>query len=82
MFHLSNGLYFKRAPSGVQIVYRPVRMNKPPEPEGSFTEETLLDITVTNDEFASVIASVSARGEDLGTYNEALRLLTKPAASC
>ncbi len=65
MFHARDGLYFERLPDGsVKIMVRPVT-------GASF--ETILP----PDAWASVLASTSARGETLDTWNEARQYHTR-----
>lgn len=73
MFHMKDGLHFARTTEKPpRIVISLERQNDVP-----------LYITATEEEFASVIASVSARGESRETWDEALQYLRKaPAIEC
>lgn len=66
MFHLRDGFFFERvADGGVRIVYtRPGKRFR-----GSVTAET----TVPENEWASVLAFVSAPGENIETWQTARR---------
>lgn len=45
-----------------------------PDPEGSFNSvDVLLDLRIPAERWASIIASVSAKGEESGRYYEALK---------
>jgi hypothetical protein len=69
MFHLREGFFFERQPDGsVRIVYAPPPHNEP--------LNVLAEITVPPNEFASVMASVSSRGETSETWTEAVEYLT------
>lgn len=75
MFHLQNGLFFQRLKSGqVRIVKTrdggyPIEVNGI---NGQGQSNILFDEVTTDSGWASVVASVSARGETLETYTEAL----------
>lgn len=59
MYHARDGLYFARQPDGsVKVRIEPIN--------GVPTE-----VELTADTWASVIATVSARGENADTWNEA-----------
>ena len=63
MFHLQDNVYFERQPDGrIRIVVR----------EGEQADAPIIkDTTTTVDGFASVMATMSARGEDLQSWQEA-----------
>lgn len=73
MFHLKDGFFFERTPEGgIHIAFiRAKRTIK--DTDDSVTVHT----EVTENEWASVIASTSSRGENLETFNEALDYLHK-----
>lgn len=67
MFHLQENVYFERADSGVRIVIR----------DGVNADAPIVkDVTTDFSGFASVFASMSARGEDFDSWREALNELT------
>jgi hypothetical protein len=74
LFHLREGFYFRRNEDGtVTIMYR-----QPMHPDsGGATQYPHLtaEITVPATEFASVMATVSARGETYETWQEAVSYL-------
>lgn len=69
MFHLRQGFFFERTDGGdVHIVYAPAPHNDP--------LDIVAEITVPANEFASVMATVSHRGETSETWQEAVKYLT------
>lgn len=69
MFHLQDNVYFERQPNGrIRIVVR----------EGDQANAPIVKDTICKPEgFASVMATMSARGEDLATWQEACAYLSK-----
>lgn len=66
MFHLQENVYFERTGSGVRIVIR----------DGVNADAPIIkDVTTDFSGFASVFASMSARGEDFDSWREALNEL-------
>lgn len=65
MFHLADGLYFEQLPDGA------VRILKRKTVDADF-EATVLDITISAEEWASVIASMSHYGEEHYGFYRAL----------
>lgn len=70
MFHVRNGLFFERAGKDA------VRMVKTYDGREPRPDNVVLDETMTVSVFASVIASVSDRGETGNTHREAVKFLT------
>ena len=67
MFHLQDNVYFERVNGGVRIVVR----------DGVNADAPIIkDVTTDFGGFASVFASMSARGEDFDSWREALNELT------
>ncbi len=71
MFHLKDGLFFERqAHGGVRIVKtydgRTVR-----------GDNVVMDIPMDQESFASIVASMSCRGETAEAYREALNFLSR-----
>jgi hypothetical protein len=77
VFHLKDGLCFERLADGsVRIVLTDgLAGGGFPPPHGQ--AKVLFETTVNVDGFASVVASMSARGEDAGTFLDTLRLLLR-----
>lgn len=68
MFHAKEGLYFERVGQDeVKVVV-----------EDQYKVKR--EITLTADTWASVVATVSLRGEDYETWREALAMHNKPKA--
>ena len=69
MFHLQDNVYFERLQGGrIRIVVR----------DGLNAEAPIIKDTTTDvNGFASVMASMSARGEDLASWQEAIAYLTR-----
>ena len=72
MFHLQDNVYFERQPDGrIRIVVR----------EGAMADAPVIKDTITTVEgFASVMASMSAAGETLQTWQAACRYLKSEGA--
>lgn len=73
MFHQANNLFFGRTKDGdVRIL----KLNEPPQewPKMgySFPENTILDVTIPADHWASIVASVSSGGEENGRWYNAI----------
>lgn len=70
MFHLQDNIYFERQQDGrIRIVVR----------NGLNVEGPIIKDTTTEPEgFASVMATMSARGEDLRSWEEACEYLKRP----
>jgi hypothetical protein len=77
MFHYQNNLYFGRAADGR------IRMLKFAETLPAWPDvnddhgSAIYDVSFDDSSFASIVASVSARGETGETFEEAKALLTK-----
>jgi hypothetical protein len=72
-FHLRNGLFFERKPDGHVRIY--VTSDQRFEEQGG---NVVFDLTVSPDEFASVMAAMSARGEGADTFTAARHFLEVP----
>ncbi len=68
MFHLTNGLYFERLDDGS------VRIVKTDGPAGPDDDGSVIEFDITTDAsgWASVVATVSAHGEEDGGWQRAL----------
>jgi hypothetical protein len=71
MFHLRNGFYYGRDGDEVLLAWRGLD-----EKSNDVVEH---EVRVPVNEWASAVASTSARGEDVETYHEALAFLETPA---
>ena len=76
MFHLRNGFFFQRLDDGsVRIRYaQPVideLGNPAPSVGGGYFQAIIAQVTVPENEWASVLASVSAAGETSETWQAA-----------
>lgn len=67
MFHLKNGFFYERTPEGIHVVYA-MTVDGSPKVVG--------EVTVSEAEWASVVASTSARGETRSTWDEAREFLS------
>lgn len=70
MFHLREGFFYERTPDGIHVVFAMTVEGLP---------EVVGDITVPDNEWASVMAITSARGETRETWEEAVAYLEKTA---
>lgn len=73
-FHLCNGLFFERQDGNFVRIFLDLPPYKPGHVIGANPE---FEVTVDAGEWASVVASVAARGEDGATWREALDYHTK-----
>lgn len=75
-FHWQNGWYFERLDDGSVRIYHQDPVSKRTAGEGEFAEyDTCIDIHM--DSWASIVASVCARGETGETWREALQFHNK-----
>ena len=79
MFHARDGLYFRNN-CGVQIIMTAAdgQLHVVDGECKTVYGKVLREVGITIEEFASVIASMSRRGETSETYQEAYNLLIKP----
>jgi len=79
-FHLRDGVHFERGTQGaVTISKRVPVMAERGIPAGHQFFITLWSLTVPENEWASVLASMSARGETADTWHEAVQFHGKAA---
>lgn len=78
MFHYNGGLFFGRRADGSVRVLKinetgaPFRGTEPwPQADGPRREDARLDVTITADGWASIVASVSKLGEADGRFYKA-----------
>lgn len=71
MFHSCNGLFFGRTQEGVRIV-------KTSDEMSIRKDNIAMDMTLTLEAFASIVAAMCAFGETTDTYKEALKFLNRP----
>ena len=73
MFHLKDGLYFERLPNGegVRIVLKPNNVND---------DRVLFETTTDYEGVASVVSTVSQRGEAFATWRAIVDFLREPSA--
>lgn len=78
MFHLKDNLFFKKDSNKITIISAPLIKVMDPL-KGLIYEPAKVthEVTVTLEELASVMASMSKRGENSETYREAVDFLTK-----
>lgn len=72
MFHNTDNLYFGRLPDGkVRILKLPATPVEWPKADGVYPD-ALFDATIDSDSWGSIVASVSAKGEEGGRWYQAM----------
>jgi hypothetical protein len=75
-FHTQNGLFFRRLEDGSVRVIK-TKDGRPPTIATEFGGNVVCDETLTIHSFASVVSSMSARGEANGGFYDAMDFLTQ-----
>ena len=75
MFHWNENLFFGRMSTGaVRVLKFNSTPESFPEADGPLHKDAVLDVEIPTEQWASIVASVSAGGESSASYHAALGL--------